>query len=708
MTTPPSSVPEQARAILQMGGMPIPYARRTKHPTAKDWQTWRFAEADIPKAFPQDGNLGMFDGYGGFTDVDVDSPEALCLAPAFLPATGLVHGRPSKPRSHRWHQCDPAPRTIAFDDPCAREDGVKARLLEVRGLKVDGSVGLQTMCPPSQHPEGEILAWDAYGAPVIIAADVLLQRAHRLAAASLLLRYCPGSGDRHDFVLALAGTLVRAGWTTEEAETFIVPIMEAAGDEKARARPADIRDTFERFAAGIAVTGLPRLAELVTDKRIVDKIIEWLGLRQHARPADAPVPEAERWPHPLDDVAYHGLAGDFVRIVAPNTEADPAGILLQVLILMGTLAGRRPYITVEADRHGLNEFAVLVGESSKARKGTGAGHIKRLAAEVDLVWRHDGFVGGLSSGEGLIDAVRDPIEELKTIREKGQPPRQEMVLVDPGVSDKRLLVFEPEFSRVLRVMLRRENTLSAIVRQAWDGDSVLRVMTRTSKLRATDAHISITGHIGRDELLRYLDDTEAGNGFGNRFCFFCVRRAHVLPFGGRVPVDALAALTTRFRQVLNCGQQISVPFTWSPEAADQWTAVYPELSAGKPGLFGSVVARGEAHVLRFSCQYALLDLSIVIQPVHLRAALALWQYAEDSARAIFGDALGDPTADEILRALRRAPDGLTRTDLWNLFGRHRKVGEIDRALGVLLKYGRAQPRREETGGRPGERWFAVR
>jgi hypothetical protein len=113
-------------------------------------------------------------------------------------------------------------------------------------------------------------------------------------------------------------------------------------------------------------------------------------------------------------------------------------------------------------------------------------------------------------------------------------------------------------------------------------------------------------------------------------------------------------------------------------------------------------------VLRFASLYALLDLSMVIKPAHLRAALALWQYAEDSARAIFGDALGDPVADEILRALRRAPDGLTRTELWSLFGRHRKVGEIDRALGVLLKYGRAHPRREETGGRPGERWFAVR
>jgi hypothetical protein len=442
------------------------------------------------------------------------------------------------------------------------------------------------------------------------------------------------------------------------------------------------------------------------EPRVIDQVAEWLGLVRPATASDT-TPAALPWPDPPDQAAYHGLAGDFVRTIAPHTEADPVGILMQLLGLVGTLAGRTPHIRVEADRHGLNEFVVLVGETSKGRKGTSAGHVKRLGQELDPEWYRSGFAGGLSSGEGLIDAVHDPVEELKTIKERGRPPRQELVVVDPGVADKRLLVFEPEFSRVLRVMLRRENTLSAILRQAWDGDSVLRVMARTSKLRATDAHISLVGHIGRDELLRYLDSTETANGFGNRFAYIAVRRAQVLPFGGRVPPKTLAELVKRFRTILDFVRTIACPFTWSMEAAAQWTIAYPALSEGKLGLFGAIVGRGEAHALRFACQYALLDRSLVIQPAHLRAALALWEYAEASAHAIFGDALGDRTADAILWVLRRTPAGLTRTEISNLFGRHLPASELERALGTLLRAGKAACRSETTGGRPIERWFAI-
>lgn len=38
-----------------------------------------------------------------------------------------------------------------------------------------------------------------------------------------------------------------------------------------------------------------------------------------------------RWPEPLDEEAYYGLAGEIVKTIAPHTEADPAGLLLQLL-----------------------------------------------------------------------------------------------------------------------------------------------------------------------------------------------------------------------------------------------------------------------------------------------------------------------------------------------------------------------------------------
>jgi len=93
---------------------------------------------------------------------------------------------------------------------------------------------------------------------------------------------------------------------------------------------------------------------------------------------------------------------------------------------------------------------------------------------------------------------------------------------------------------------------------------------------------------------------------------------------------------------------------------------------------------------------------------HLLAALAFWKYAEDSARYIFGDSLGDPVADRILAALKAAPEGMNRTQIRDLFGRNQKAERIDPALNLLSGEGLARGEaRDLTGGRPEERWFAV-
>lgn len=143
------------------------------------------------------------------------------------------------------------------------------------------------------------------------------------------------------------------------------------------------------------------------------------------------------------------------------------------------------------------------------------------------------------------------------------------------------------------------------------------------------------------------------------------------------------------------------------QAREVWGQVYPDLSEGKPGLFGAVTSRAEAQTMRLAAIYAALDRSEVIRADHLLAALALWDYCEASAQYVFGDALGDPVADEILRALRNSPQGLTRTQLHGLFGRHCRAGELSAGLSSLLTGGRARFKKQSTGGREVERWYAT-
>jgi hypothetical protein len=395
------------------------------------------------------------------------------------------------------------------------------------------------------------------------------------------------------------------------------------------------------------------------------------------------------WPAPADQAAFYGPAGEFVLRTEPHSEAHPMALLAQFLVAFGCACGRGAHYQVEADRHYTNEFVVLVGPTARGRKGSSWGHVRRLLEDADPAVARC-LVGGLSSGEGLIAQVRDPDDE----RDREAP------------TDKRRLVVEPEFAQVLKVLAREGNTLSAIVRQAWDGEP-LQTIVRNDPLRATAAHIAIIGHITRDELLRYLTATELANGFANRFLLVGVERSKLLPFGGALDGKQFAEIRDTVRLALRFAREHR-PIAFDDTARERWIEIYEQLSSVRPGLAGAATARAEAHTVRLALIYALLDLSERICLEHLEAALAVWRYSASSAAWIFGDALGDPTADEIWSAAKERPTGVTRTEVSELFSRNKKRREIERALDVLEDAGRLRREtRQPERGRSTEVWIPV-
>lgn len=406
----------------------------------------------------------------------------------------------------------------------------------------------------------------------------------------------------------------------------------------------------------------------------------------------------------LPPEALHGVVGEIVKTIEPHTEADPAAILVQTLVGCGNLIGRTAHFRVEADDHYLNLFVVLVGDTAKGRKGTSWGHVRRVLAAVEPTWAESRILGGLASGEGLIWAVRDPITESQPIKKNGRVEDYQEVRTDDGVDDKRLLVLESEFGRVLQVCERDSNTLSAVVREAWDGRS-LQTMTKVKAATATGAHISIIGHVTRDELLRLLTDTQSANGFANRFLWVSVSRSKLLPEGGRFHEENITPLADKLCSAVEFARRAG-RIERDAGASELWRAVYGSLSDGRHGLVGALTSRAEAQVMRLATLYAVLDRSPEIETEHLTAALAAWRYCEASTEAIFGDILGDPVADAILSALR-ANGEMTRNDIVNLLGRHKNRERIDRALEALARLELAGRERVETGGRPAEVWRAV-
>ncbi|MGA3316216.1 MAG: hypothetical protein ABSC64_07215 [Candidatus Korobacteraceae bacterium] len=274
-----------------------------------------------------------------------------------------------------------------------------------------------------------------------------------------------------------------------------------------------------------------------------------------------------------------------------------------------------------------------------------------------------------------------------------------------GVEDKRLLVMESELSQALQAAGREGNTLSAIVRLAWGGGP-LRVLAKNAKAVCKEPHTSILAHITVAELQRQLSSTDMANGFANRFLWVCAARSKCLPFGGAADEEALNELATRLRQAIEFARRVE-RVEFAPDARADWVQVYPKLSEGRTGLLGAITARAEAQTVRLAMLYALLDRSADITVPHLRAALAAWNYCEASSRFIFGDSVGDPTADEILNLLRGSAEGITRNEITDHFKRNKSSGEIGRALGVLQSHGLAGVEQHDTKGRPAEVWKAI-
>ena len=401
------------------------------------------------------------------------------------------------------------------------------------------------------------------------------------AGAVLDLATAPGAskGSRHDEALKLIGSAVGRGLDPCE-------VARQALDWGRRCSPPMADDEVLRIVGDLSQKQGTKIETAIRDE------VE-----------AATLPEPVSWPA-LDEDAYHGLAGEIVSKIEPQSEADPAAILAQLLVSFGNVVGRGPHFDVEGTSHRANIFATLVGSTARGRKGTSEGRTKQVLKFADEEWVGSNIKTGLVSGEGLIWNVRDPIYKTEIVKEKSRIVGSQEVLADPGVEDKRLLVVEPEFAAVLRVCKRETNTLSPTMRSAWDSGT-LRTMAKNSPATATDAHVSIIGHITHEELRRSLDETDGFNGFANRFLWVAVRRSKLLPDGG-ADLD-LSTAGAELKSMLDEARKVE-RMKRSPAAAKLWRKVYHDLANDNAtGLLAAVTSRAEAQVLRLSMVYALLD-----------------------------------------------------------------------------------------------------
>jgi hypothetical protein len=374
--------------------------------------------------------------------------------------------------------------------------------------------------------------------------------------------------------------------------------------------------------------------------------------------------------------ALHGLAGDVVRALETHTEADPAGLLVNLLARFGSMVGRTAEARVGFAHHPPALFVAQVGRTSRSRKDTASIEVEGLMNAVEEGWQSRHQLSGFASGEAFI----------------------EQAAAQPG---EAICMVESELARVLAVASRDGSTVSSVLRDAW-GFRPLQHRIRGKRYEAPAAPVTLIGHISADELRdgrNGLRLVEVMNGFGNRILWVYVDRRRLLPSPRPVPEHLLSPLVRRLREALMRARRAGV-VERTASAEELWSELYRQVASDEgAGIVDSLVARAEAHVLRLSLIYALLDGSTTIDQAHLEAGWEVWRYARWSAQHIWvGSGTGDPDVDRIAAVLDGGEE-LTARELDRMFQGHRSTREL-RAKAVSL--GVAAEGSRESGGRPAQ------
>jgi len=414
-----------------------------------------------------------------------------------------------------------------------------------------------------------------------------------------------------------------------------------------------------------------------------------------------PLPESPALPARPDLALRHGIVGDFMRRIEHETEASPVALAASLIAATGSIIGRGPHFMVGCTPHYVNLFVAIVGNTGAGRKGTGADVIKMCVRTADPYWAESCQSPNLVSGEGVIDALRDPVEKIIPVK-GGSPDEFERVLVDPGVKDKRLLITCAELVAAFRAGNRENSTLAQTLREAWDAKT-LRTMAKNAARTATDPHLSIIGHCTRFELLKTVRDADVFGGSMNRFLWILSERARLLPFGG--DLDDLGTVPQRVADVISFAKTVG-RMRRSPEADRLWASVYGDLTTTRGSeLLQAVLSRAEAQVLRLSMLMSLAAGRSIIERDDLVAALDLWRYCEASARSIFAG-VHDSLFHKVLDAIVADP-GITRSRLHKRIGWRLPSIELVQVLGRVRAAGQARVEKVPGVKNAPETWWPV-
>jgi hypothetical protein len=386
-----------------------------------------------------------------------------------------------------------------------------------------------------------------------------------------------------------------------------------------------------------------------------------------------------------DPAVYKGWLGETSVTLTETSEADPVAVLATLMAFFGVMVGRGPYAQISDDRHPALLWPLILGHTGIGRKGTSLGVAARLVKAAMPEFASENVTSGLSSGEGLIAAVADGDDE--------------------PFGGKARLVIETEYSVTMRRSGREGNTLSGVLRQAWEGDD-LSTLTKAS-VHATAPHIGILAHITPGEFRLSATGADMAGGTYNRFLPIYSERSKEIPDGEGAPEDLVNNHAAVLRELVKQARDVrKVPLTDAARA--YWAdVVYGALSGAQPtdGTLAQFTARATPYARRAAMLYALGDGAAEVDVTHLASAYALIGYSRATAAHVLGGGTGDVRLDKILVALDTAgAAGITRSDVSRLLSGKLNAAQLDELLARVEALPGVTRTQRQSAGRTADVW----
>lgn len=380
--------------------------------------------------------------------------------------------------------------------------------------------------------------------------------------------------------------------------------------------------------------------------------------------------------------AYIGPLGEFILELSDYVEPCKESLLIQSLVVLGNLFNKKFYMGISGNKLHTNMFAIILGKTSKARKGTSKRIVETILRDIWGDELKNRIKRGLSSGEGLIYSLRDPIYGVKENNKGEQKP----VLLDQGVENKNAIFYEEEFSRVLKSSKRDTNNITEVIREAYDSGN-LSVLTRNNPLTATNTNVSIIAQSTIEEFKNTLKGVDCDNGFYNRFVFCKASRAHVIPHTlSPIEIEGYSEFKTKMLKVKSFIELTSdLEMTYSKDAMVLWEKYYLE-TAYSDDKNGNLKGRSEDQLQKIAIIYAISECSKIIETRHLLASKTILDYCHQTIDHVFsGNKSEDHINNKVLRYLRLNSNVSRSKIIKDVFKNKIKKLELDQIRDRLLE-----------------------